>query len=231
MKNYILRVVLLLSLCSTAFRGLAQSTPADSVAEQRLVQRVAAQMCTELTKENQKKSIQNLSETEAQQLFVRLFVRVATNDKELAAKVKAAGPNAEAYGQQLGRKVGLVMIAQCPVSQSLLMRLGSAQLSKQQPLGPEEAAVLKPIASAICRDLQPRVAELKKMSVEQRMQELTKSFEKNLKASAKEIAQQYGADIFLDETRMKELGSKISIQMASECPEVVVLFAELATKK
>jgi hypothetical protein len=231
MKLAIIRVVLLLSLCSTALQGRAQSAPADSVAEKRLVQRISAQMCTELTRENQKKPIQNLSEAEAQQLFARLFVKVATTDKEMTAKIMAAGPNAEAYGQQFGRKVGRVMVVECPISQPLLMRLGSAHLSKQQPLPPEEATVLKPIAAAMCRDLQPRVAELKKMPPAQRMQELTQVFEKNLKASAEEIAQQYGADVFLDAERMKALGTKISIQMAAECPEAVALFADFAAPK
>ncbi|SNR52598.1 hypothetical protein [Hymenobacter mucosus] len=231
MKILILRVVLLLALCTTALLSQAQTAPADSVAEQKLVQAVSADMCRQLELESKKRSLDNLSQEEAQQLFVRLFTKTATDNKELMRKIIAMGPAAQTYGQQLGRRVGIVMMQECPVSQPLFMRLGSAQVSKQQEVKPEEVAILKPIATAMCQDLQPRTAELKKMTLEQRTQELIQAFQRNLKPYAKEISQLYGADIFLDQKRMETIGTKISLQMASQCPEVILLFADLNKAK
>ncbi|MDU0369787.1 hypothetical protein ACFPAF_05225 [Hymenobacter endophyticus] len=210
---------------------MAQTSSADSVAEKQLVQRVANQVCAELIKEDKKKSVATLSQAETKQLFVRLFTRVASTDDELIAKITEMGPAASTYGEQLGRQVGVVMLKDCPASRPMFMRLGGAELSERQPLAAAEIKVLKPIASAMCRDLQPRIAALQKLSPEERMKALTQAFEKNLKTSAKEISQQYGAEIFLDGERMKELGTKISLQMATECPDVLLLFAEFAPKK
>lgn len=227
MKTPILRVVLLLSFCTASLLSQAQTTPADSVAEQKLINLVSADLCRQLEQENKKNSLSTISQEDAKQLFVRIFTKTATSNKELMRKFEAMGPEAGAYGEQLGRRVAFVLIKECPVSQPLMMRLGGAEVNKQQALAPEEVAVLKPIATAMCRDLQPRVPELKKMTPEQRMQELTQAFQKNLKPYAKEISQFYGADVFLDSERMKSLGTKISLQMATQCPEVLLLFADL----
>ncbi|GAB2773222.1 hypothetical protein GCM10027175_08700 [Hymenobacter latericoloratus] len=214
----------------TAGRVAAQ-TAADTAQDRRLAQRVATQICEDLKLEDQKKSLQTLSSDQAKQLFVRLFTKVALGDEEIIAQITAAGPNSRAYGEQLGRKVGAVMLRDCPVSHPLLLRLGGEQLSKQQPISPEEAKVLKPVATAMCRDLQPRVAELKKLPTEKRREALTQAFQKNLKASAQELTKYYGADVFLDAERMKSIGMKLSALMAPDCPEAVVLFTEFAPKK
>jgi hypothetical protein len=188
---------------------------------------VSADLCQQLEQENKKNSLSTISQEDAKQLFVRIFTKTATSNKELMRKFESMGPEAGAYGEKLGRKVALVLIKECPVSQPLMMRLGGAEVNKQQALKPEEIAVLKPIATAMCRDLQPRVAELKNMTLEQRMQELTQAFQKNLKPYAKDISQFYGADVFLDQEGMKALGTKISLQMATQCPEVLLLFTDL----
>lgn len=231
MKTTILRAVLLLSLYITAGRVAAQTVTADTAQDQRLAQRVATQICDDLKLENQKKSLQTLSPDQAKQLFVRLFTKAALDNEEVIAQITAAGPNSREYGEQLGRRVGAVMLRDCPISHPLLVRLGGEKLSEQQPISPEEAKVLKPVATAMCRDLQPRIAELKKLSAEQRREALTQAFQKNLKASAQELSKYYGADVFLDTERMKAIGMKLSALMAPDCPEAVVLFAEFAPKK
>lgn len=227
MKTTILRVVLLLSFCTTSLLSQAQTALADSLAEQKLINLVSADICRQLEQENKKNSLSTISQEEAKQLFVRVFTRTATENKEIMQKFESMGPEAGAYGEKLGRRVAFVLIKECPVSHPLMMRLGGEEVNKQQALKPEEIAVLKPIATAMCRDMQPRVAELKKMTPEQRMQELTQAFQKNLKPHAKEISRLYGADVFLDTDRMKALGTKISLQMATQCPEVILLFADM----
>jgi ABC-type transporter MlaC component len=227
MKTTILRVLLLLGFCTTALLSRAQTTAADSLAERKLIQSLSTDMCQQLEQENKKKPLRDISQAEAQQLFVRIFTKSVSDDEALMQKFEALGPGARAYGEKLGRGVGITLLQECPVSQPLLMRLGGEQANKEQALQPKEVAVLKPIATAMCRDLQPRVAELKKMTPEQRLQELTQAFQKNLKPFAKEITQFYGADVFLDPERMKALGTKISFQMAGQCPEVVLLFADM----
>lgn len=230
MKNTIRQVILLFIFVAAAFQGRAQTatTPAADEAEQQLVQQISADMCRRLETENQKQPLDKLSKTEAEQLFARIFLQSASSNDQLAALLVSMGnEGAREKGQQLGRQVGVVLMRECQVGRLLLMRLGSEQLSQQQALRPEETKVLQPIAAAMCRDLQPRVAELNKLPLAQRMPTLTQTFEKVLTPYAKQLNQLYGSDIFLNSAGMEQLGIKISTLMAPQCPEVVLLFADL----
>lgn len=231
MKFSILRVVLLLALCSTALRGWAQTTAVDSLTERRMVQRMSSSLCTSLTAENRKKPINTMSQEAAKELFTRLFTQVATTDSELIAILEQHDTDASSYGEQLGRKVAFALMKNCPAGQILLLRLGNAETQQLDPITPTEANVLQPVATAMCTDLQPRLAELRAMTPERRQQLLVETFQKHLKAAATPIANQYGADIFMDTERMRQLGIKIGVLMAPACPDVIVLFGELARKK
>ncbi|RFP66850.1 hypothetical protein D0N36_01830 [Hymenobacter lapidiphilus] len=230
MKNAIRRVIVLFIFAAAPLFGRAQTTPpaaADSVTQQRLVQQVSADMCRRLELENQKSALTNLSKAEAEQLFSRLFLQAAASNDELATFLTKIGEQgAREQGEQLGRRVGLVMMRECPVGQQLFMRLGGEQVSQQQGMRPEETTLLQPIATAMCRDLTPRVAELRKLPLPKRMSILTEVLSKNLKPYAKQLGQLYGADIFLNKEGMEKLGAKIAALMAPKCPEVLVLFTD-----
>ncbi|WP_215137851.1 hypothetical protein [Hymenobacter sp. ISL-91] len=231
MKNTIRRVIVLFAFVVAPLFGRAQTTsPAatDSLTQQRLIQQVSADMCRRLEVENQKNPLTKLSKAEAEQLFSRLFLQAAASNDELATFLTTIGEQgAREQGEQLGRKVGLLMMRECPVGQQLFMRLGGEQVNQQQGVKPEETKLLQPIATAMCRDLTPRVAELRKLPLAKRMETLTEVLSKNLKPHAKQLSQLYGADIFLNKEGMEKLGVKIAALMAPQCPEVLVLFTDL----
>lgn len=229
MKTAILRIALLLILGITALASRAQTAP-DTLAEQKLIRVVGADICRQLEAEDKKTPLSRLTKEEAQQLFVRLTMLSAANNPEFMALLTSGdGANeARLKGEDFGRKVAMWLLGECAISQALFMRMGAeqAQTSQSTPLRPEEAKALRPVADAICRDLQPRVAMIKKLSSAERMQVVTQSFEKHLKTHAAQISKVFGADVFQDEVRMRDMGTKVGIQMASECPDAVLLFAD-----
>ncbi|MBC6611081.1 hypothetical protein H8B15_09110 [Hymenobacter sp. BT507] len=180
-----------------------------------------------MEQENAKKPLAQLTKEDAQQLFVRLFTSSVTNNPTLLNKLEGMGSDARDYGEKLGKQVAIVLIRDCPAGQALLMKLGGDEVSRQQAVSDKEVQVLRPIAAVMCQDMQPRIAEMKKMSAAQRLEVLSQLFEKNLKPHAAELSELYGADVFLDSQRMKTVGIKIAAQMSSQCSDALMLFVDL----
>ncbi|SDY16518.1 hypothetical protein [Hymenobacter psychrophilus] len=229
MKNAIRRVIILFIFAIAPLCGYAQTTPggaADSATERRLIQQASADICQQLKLENQKNPLARLSQTEAEQLFGRLFLQAATRNAELAALLTSIGERrARAEGEQLGRRVGLLLMQECPMGQQLFMRLGGEQLNQQLGLRPEETKLLQPLAAAMCRDLSPRVTEMQQLAPAQRMALVTQALGSTMKPRAKQLNKFYGTSVFLD-GEIEKLGSKIFALMAPQCPEVLILFAD-----
>lgn len=236
MKIFILHVVLLISLCSTTLTGHAQTAP-DSLAEQKTIRLAGADICRQLEAEDKKKPLSKLSKDEAQQLFTRLTMISAANNPDFMTLLTSNGGEGtrdaiRARGEEIGRQIAMWLLVNCPVGQQLFIRLGAEQLNQPQPvpLRPEEEKALRPIASALCRDLQPRVGTIKALSTDERQQVVTQAFEKHLKAHATQLKKVFGADIFENQDRMRDMGTKVGLQMATECPEAVMLFSDFNKK-
>ncbi|MBC6697382.1 hypothetical protein H8B14_04595 [Hymenobacter sp. BT190] len=192
---------------------------------------VGADICRQLEAEDKKKPLSKLSKDEAQQLFIRLTMMSAANNPEFMALLTSGSDNSDtikAKGEVFGRKVAMWLLGECPVSQPLFMRLSAEQTNKPMPvpLRPEEERALRPVSNDLCRDLQPRIATIKALSSAERMQVVTQAFEKHLQAHATQLKKVFGADIFQNEARMRDMGVNVGMQMASECPEAVLLFSD-----
>lgn len=229
MKNTIRQAFILFIFVASALCSAAQNTrpaAADSVTEQRLIEQASADICQQLEQENQKNPLARLSKAEAEQLFGRLFLQAATSNAELAALLTSIGERgAREEGEQLGRRVGLLLMRDCPLGQQLFMRLGGEQLNQQLGLRPEETRLLQPIAAAMCRDLSPRITEMQQLTPTQRMALVTEALGSKMQPHARQLNKFYGANV-LREGEIQKLGSKIFALMAPQCPEVLILFAD-----
>jgi|GEM_PF-6068504 len=228
MQKLLFTLVLLVSLSGAATVARAQAVLPDSVAEKRMISSIGAAMCRELETENAKKPLANLSADESRKLFTRLIMTHAMANEELMGLFTSQPENAQKYGEAMGRKVTFWLVRECPVSQPLLMRVGMQEVAKKQPLTTQEQKFLAPIVSDVCRGLeaQQKKQDLKKLSAEQRNGLLQTTLKTVMKAHAKEIAAQYGTDIFLDEERMHAFGVKVGVQMANDCPGVLLLLSD-----
>ncbi|RSK37379.1 hypothetical protein [Hymenobacter metallilatus] len=221
MKNWIIRVVLLLSVSSTAFRGLAQTAAADSVSEQKMVQRISASMCTQLQQENKKKALASLTKEEATQLFSKLLMASAANEPELLARFTQDPTNARAYGEKLGRKIGLQMGQECEVSRPLFAAMSGQGSAQFKPAGTDETKLVNSLATEFCASITPRQKELKALPQEKRLKVVSEQLETSFKAHASEIEQVYGPNAMSDSDKLRSLGSKVGYQSAQQCPVIM----------
>ncbi|UOQ72971.1 hypothetical protein [Hymenobacter cellulosilyticus] len=230
MQKLIVTLILFVSLCTVGQRAQAQTTAlSDSLTEKKIIQTVGADMCRQLTAENAKQPLENLTAQEAQQLFVRLIMSSASTSPELVTALTSNPAGANKYGEILGKKIGLWLLKECPITQPLFMKMGAQEISKKQPIPAAEAKILQPMAVEVCHDLEARQKkqDLNALTPEKRSEVLQEVVQKSMKAHAKELTQQYGADIFLDSERMRAVGTKLGLQMGTQCPNILMMLANV----
>lgn len=221
MKLSILRVVLLLVLGSTALRGRAQTSPADSLSEQKIIQRLSSKMCTDLQLEDKKKPLTSLSKDEATQLFTRLLMTSLPSEPELLARLTNDPANARAYGEQLGRRFGLELVQNCEVSRPMFMAMSGKDNAQFKPAEGNETKLVNTLASEFCANLAPRQKQLQALPPDKRLKVVSDQLEASFKAHAKEIQQLYGSGAMNDGEKLKALGTKVGFQAAQQCPTVM----------
>lgn len=225
MKKQFLLLLLLVGLCTTASTSYAQTAAPDTLGDQKMIKALAADMCRQLEQENKKKPLGNLSQAEAQQLFARLFTQSVTADKKLMARVVDMGSEARNYGEQIGRRVGMLLLQDCPVSQPLLLRLGEGQTpATPQAATPEETKLVNTLSTEFCSAITPRLKELKSLSSEKRLGMISGQLETSFKAHSKEIEQVYGPNAMSDMEKLRALGTKVGAQSAQQCPTIMAVF-------
>ena len=223
MKKGLLFLILWLSL------GVAHAqttTAADSVAEQKMIAGLGADVCRQLEQENAKKDLSGLSKEEAQQLFARLMMVSAANNPTLVARFTNEPKNAQAYGEQMGRQLGIWLLRECTISTKLFVKMSDKNVKNYQPASSAEQQLLNVLAADACHDLAPRQKQLKALSHDQRLQEVQKVLEASFMAHADAIAELYGENALSDNVAMEELGAKLGFQMAKECTNIVVMLGE-----
>lgn len=228
MKQLILSLVLLVCGCGSALTSHAQTAPADSLAEKKMISTVGADMCRQLEQENAKKALNTLSADDAKQLFVRLMMSSASSSPELMSRITSDPANAQAYGEQVGRKIGIWLLKECPVSQPLFVRLAADKAGQQPAASPEEAKLVNTLSGEFCTAITPRLKELKGLSSEKRLKVVSTQLESSFKAHAKEIQQVYGANAMNDSASLRALGTKVGTQSAQQCPSIMAVFADVA---
>ncbi|RSK50865.1 hypothetical protein [Hymenobacter rigui] len=226
MKICIIRVVLLLSLCSTAFRGMAQTASTDTLVEKKMVQRISAGMCTQLQQEDKKKPLASLNKDEATQLFTRLMMASAATEPELMARITNDPAGARAYGEQLGRKIGMQLVQECEVSRPLFASMSGQGSTQFKPAGTDETKLVNTLATEFCANITPRQKELKGLPKEKRLKMVSDQLETSFKAHSKEIQQVYGADAMNDSDKLRALGSKVGYQSAQQCPAIMQILMD-----
>ena len=221
-------LILLLYVGAPAARAQQAALP-DSVAEKRIVTAVGSEMCRQLEAENAKKPIASLSPAESQQLFMRLIMTSAATSPELMDVFVNQPDVAKSYGEDVGRKIGFWLLRECPVSQSMLMQLGVQSVQRKSPLTPAEESVLKPMAVDVCRFLTERQAhqDLKSLDAAARQQLFQESLVATLRTHKKELELVYGKKAMQDSRKQEELGRKLATQMATQCPDMLLILSNL----
>ncbi|GGF01245.1 hypothetical protein [Hymenobacter cavernae] len=221
-----MKKILFIALLSTGLGGsyatkaADTATAIDTTGEHSMIKNISADMCRQLEAENKKSPLTKLSQDEAIQLFTRLMLASAANNPTFTRLIVAHKSDARSYGEQLGKNVATLMVSECPVSLPLFMKLGAQQMREKHSMSEQEIKLLTPIASAVCQNLEDRQKkqDLATLSAQERIQLLGETMQQAMKPYAKELSQFYGPDIFLDNKRMEEVGSKLAIQMAEHCP-------------
>ncbi|WP_139252284.1 hypothetical protein [Hymenobacter psychrotolerans] len=227
MKTQFLSLLFFVSLFGTALTSHAQTAAPDTVGEHKMLKMLAVDMCRQLEQENKKKPLSGLTQADAQQVFVRVFTQAVTSDKQLMDRVGGMGSEARAYGEQMGRRVVLLLLQDCPVSHPLLMRLGESQTpAAAAATTPEEAKLVNTLSAEFCSAMTPRIKELKGLSSEKRLPVVSGQLEISFKAHSKEIQQLYGANAMNDSGKLRALGTKVGAQSAQQCPSIMLLFVE-----
>ncbi|SET91725.1 hypothetical protein [Hymenobacter actinosclerus] len=231
MEAFIIRLSLVLvALCLPAFRGTAQAvSPTDSLAESKIVASIGADICRQLVAENRKRPLDALSQEDTKQLFIRLMLVSLAGNPELMKRIAADPDQAQSSGEVMGRKVGLWLFRECPVSRPMIMRLGAQQLTKDQAVSnPAEEAVLTPMATQMCGDMEQRVKMKgqKTFTLAQNQALFQSALTPYMLDHMEEMKAVYGEDIFEDQEKLRALGIKLALKMSEKCPEIMVLLSD-----
>ncbi|OUJ76029.1 hypothetical protein [Hymenobacter crusticola] len=208
-------------------QAAAQTTAADTTGEHRMIQDISADLCRQIEEESKKAPLTNLSQEEATQLFARLMLVSAGNNATFTKLILTHKSDANAYGGQLGKRIAFRMVKECPASVPLFMKVGYQELRKQHPMSEQEVKVLTPVAAGVCQGIEARQKkqDLAAMSAQERMQVVEEVMQAAMKPHAKALSQLYGADLFLDQKKMEQVGVKIAVLMGDQCPAILTFFA------
>ncbi|GGG37758.1 hypothetical protein GCM10011378_12560 [Hymenobacter glacieicola] len=178
-------------------------------------------MCTQLQQENQKKQLTTLSKEEATQLFTRMLMTSLPNEPELMARLTNDPTNARAYGEKLGRRIGLDLVKSCEVSRPMFLAMSGQTSAQLKPAEGAETKLVNILATEFCTKLTPQQKQLQALSADERLKVVSVQLENSFKAHAKEIQQLYGPDAMSSNEKMKALGAKVGYQAGQQCTPVM----------
>ncbi|KAA9333193.1 hypothetical protein F0P96_09440 [Hymenobacter busanensis] len=219
MTRYFLVVAAsLLPLCSF---GQTKTQPATEQLESQLT----AEICQDFDKLNAAKPFVQLSQEEAmstlQQSMMQVMMR---HPDEVEQLLKASGSTTQAAMQDLGQRVAVKLVADCPAAMPLFMRLTNqpataATAPPDLTVTAAERPLLEKMARSMCADLSTVTtpAQLASQPLQQKLHLIQQAKQRVLKTYAKEISSQYGPEILTDPARQNALGAKVGLLAGDHC--------------
>ncbi|GAB3829506.1 hypothetical protein [Hymenobacter jeollabukensis] len=224
------RYFLALATALLPLATLAQTKPA-APSTTPLESQLTAEICQDFDKLNAAKPFAQLSKEEAMSTLQQSMTQVAMNHpQEIEQLMKASGADAQSAMQAMGQRVASQLAADCPVAMTLFARLaGTDPATAQAPditVSEAERPLLTKLATDICTDLTAQDAKkpLLKMPKADRMAMVQKTMERQIKAHATELTQQYGPTFLQDMPRITAMGAKVGGLMAKQCPTQTAAF-------
>lgn len=229
---YSLLLITLLSISPALATALA---PPDTVAGQtRVIRLLAADMCTRLTAEGEKRSLNDLSAEEAKELLTQTMLgSISANADELQPLLnKARGRRGKDLGENLGKEAMMLLMRQCPQGQALVMRLGISQAKIPAAQNAEEKALLDLVAQDICTRLDKATTDhpSAKNDAAERQGLFRDAMQGAMLAHLEDISKFYGFDKLQDRALMNSFGQKVAAQMGVTCPNYMVQMGLDATE-
>ncbi|MCC3156383.1 hypothetical protein LJ737_03990 [Hymenobacter sp. 15J16-1T3B] len=223
------RYFLALAAALLPFAALAQTKPAAPASTAQLESQLSSEICQDFEKLNAAKSFALLSQQEAMNTLQQSMTQVAMNHpQEIEQIMKASGADAQAAMQAMGQRVSTKLAADCPVALTLFARLAGTDTGSAPDLTVSDAErpLLTKLATDICTDLSAQDAKkpLLKMPKADRMALVQKTMERQIRAHANELTQQYGAGFLQDMPRITAMGAKVGGLMAKQCPTQTAAF-------
>ena len=220
-----------LLLLGAAGPGRASALPADTLRGQaHFVRHLSTSMCQHMATEMQGKEAGKLSADECQALFGKLVLSsMADNLSEFQTVLKQAkSVDADALGQQMGEQAVIQLMQACPAARPVIIRMGMLSSGLTEGVEPAERSVLLPIVQSICQRLDEENAKqpLEKRTPAQRSELMETEMQGALLAKSSDLTGYYGDEALEDSKLSEQIGQKIGILMAEQCPSYLLMAAQ-----
>ena len=206
----------------------AAAAPAPSQFESQL----SKEICEDFNKLNATKPFDQLSKDEAMSTLQQSMTQVMMqHPQEVEQLMKDSGADPSVTMRDMGQRVAGKLVTDCPVAMVLFTRLSGSNVpvkAADLTISAAERPLLTTLSTEVCAELtaQDAAKPLASQSKEARSAAMQQTMQKIMKAHAREISQQYGPEIFMDQERIYGLGAKVGSLMATQCPKQLMTLSQ-----